>query len=148
MKQPLLATFLAALLPLQASAADAAGVQRQVAGNRTTENVPEVPASLLERLDRYQNTRGASLAGWTRDGCLLVSTRFAETAQAHRVCTPLGMREQLTFHAEPVTGLVPAPARAWRDGFAFATRSCTGSMRRPAPRCCSPTAGAARTAAR
>ena len=70
--------------------------------------MPAVPAELLERLNRYQNTRGASLAGWTRDGCLLVSTRFAETAQAHRVCEPLGMREQLTFHPEPVTGLVPA----------------------------------------
>ena len=118
MRHNLFTAFLLALLPLQAAAADP--VQRQVAGNRTTENVPEVPADLLERLDRYQNTRGASLAGWTREGCLLVSTRFAETAQAHRVCTPLGMREQLTFHREPVTGLVPAPAGAWRDGFVFA----------------------------
>ena len=83
MRRNLFTAFLLALLPLHAAAADP--VQRQVAGNRTTENVPEVPADLLERLDRYQNTRGASLAGWTREGCLLVSTRFAETAQATRV---------------------------------------------------------------
>ncbi|WP_052631412.1 prolyl oligopeptidase family serine peptidase [Pseudoxanthomonas suwonensis] len=120
MRQPLLAVLLFALLPVQAPAADTGKVQRQVAGNRTTENVPEVPAELLERLDRYQNTRGASLAGWTRDGCLLVSTRFAETAQAHRVCMPLGMREQLTFYPEPVAGLTPAPPQTWRDGFVFA----------------------------
>jgi uncharacterized protein (TIGR01244 family) len=120
MKQSLLAILLVALLPLQADAADGGKVQRQVAGNRTTENVPDVPAPLLERLDRYQNTRGASLAGWTRDGCLLVGTRFAETVQAHRVCAPLGMREQLTFYPEPVAGLTPAPPQAWRDGFVFA----------------------------
>ena len=95
-------------------------VKREVVGNRTSENIPEIPGALLEQLNRYQNTRGAGLAGWTRDGCLLISTRFAETAQAHRVCQPLGMREQLTFYPEPVGGLTPAPAKAWRDGFVFA----------------------------
>ncbi|MBX3694057.1 MAG: S9 family peptidase [Steroidobacteraceae bacterium] len=95
-------------------------VMREIVGNRTTENVPAIPEELVERLARYQNTRGASLAGWTRDGCLLIGIRFAETAQAHRVCQPLGMREQLTFYREPVSGLTPAPAQAWRDGFVFA----------------------------
>lgn len=89
-------------------------------GSRITENVPEIPAELIERLNRYQNTRGASFAGWTREGCLLISTRFAETAQAHRVCQPLGMREQLTFYPEPVGGITPSPAGAWREGFVFA----------------------------
>lgn len=111
--------LLAALLPL-ATFAQTSGVQREVVGNRTSENIPAIPAELIERLNRYQNTRGASVAGWTRDGCLLISTRFAETAQAHRVCQPLGMREQLTFYPEPVAGIVPAPTRAWRDGFVFA----------------------------
>ena len=111
--------LLAALLPL-ATFAQTSGIQREVVGNRTSENIPAIPAELIERLNRYQNTRGASVAGWTRDGCLLISTRFAETAQAHRVCQPLGMREQLTFYPEPVAGIVPAPTRAWRDGFVFA----------------------------
>ena len=113
----------AALLPLtasaQAPATKPAAVEREVVGNRTSENIPAIPAELVERLNRYQNTRGAYLAGWTKDGCLLVSTRFAETYQAHRVCQPLGMREQLTFYPEPVGELVPAPAQAWRDGFVF-----------------------------
>ena len=120
MRPPSSIVLLAALLAPHVAAAPATGIERQVAGNRTTENVPAVPADLLERLDRYQNTRGASLAGWTGDGCVLVSTRFAETAQAHRVCAPLGMREQLTFYPEPVTGVVPSPHGAWRDGFVFA----------------------------
>ena len=110
----------AALLAALPAFAQSAGVKREVVGNRTSENIPEIPAALLEQLNRYQNTRGAGLAGWTKDGCLLISTRFAETAQAHRVCQPLGMREQLTFYPEPVAGLTPAPANAWRDGFVFA----------------------------
>ena len=85
-------------------------VKREVAGNRTSENIPAIPDALLEQLNRYQNTRGAGVAGWTKTGCLLVSTRFAETAQVHRVCQPMGMREQLTFYPEPVGGIAPAPA--------------------------------------
>ena len=113
--------LLAALLPLAAFAQSTqpGEARREVVGNRTSENIPAIPAGLIERLNRYQNTRGASVAGWTRDGCLLVSTRFAETAQVHRVCQPLGMREQLTFYPEPVAGIVPAPARAASDGFVF-----------------------------
>ncbi|MDI1252739.1 prolyl oligopeptidase family serine peptidase [Thermomonas sp.] len=95
-------------------------IKRETVGNRTSENIPAIPATLLDQLNRYQNFRGADLAGWTRDGCLLISTRFAETAQVHRVCHPLGMREQLTFYPEPVAGITPAPAKAWRDGFVFA----------------------------
>ncbi len=95
-------------------------VIREEQGNRITENVPEIPAELVERLNRYQNTRGASFAGWTKEGCLLIGTRFAETTQAHRVCQPLGMREQLTFFPEPVAGITPSPEKAWREGFVFA----------------------------
>ena len=118
----LLATAVLPLLLLggAAHARKMAPIDRNVVGNRTSENIPAIPAELLEQLNRYQHTRGAAVAGWTRDGCLLVSTRFAETAQVHRVCQPLGMREQLTFHAEPVAGITPAPAKAWRDGFVFA----------------------------
>lgn len=105
---------------LPASAQGAPEVKRQEVGNRISENIPEIPADLIERLNRYQNTRGASLAGWTKEGCLLISTRFAETAQAHRVCQPMGMREQLTFYPEPISGLMPSPANAWREGFVFA----------------------------
>ena len=95
-------------------------VLRKEQGNRITENVPEIPAELIERLNRYQNTRSASFAGWTKEGCLFIGTRFAETTQAHRVCQPLGMREQLTFYPEPVAGITPSPAEAWREGFVFA----------------------------
>lgn len=115
----LLASALA-LVILPTFAQSTVGVKRETVGNRTTENVPAIDAALIEQLNRYQNTRGAGVEGWTHDGCLLISTRFAETAQAHRVCQPLGMREQLTFYPEPVAGITPAPAKAWRQGFVFA----------------------------
>jgi dipeptidyl aminopeptidase/acylaminoacyl peptidase len=114
----LLLAMLCACAPLLAAHGQPT-VQREETGNRVSENIPPIPPELIERLNRYQNTRGASLAGWTRNGCLLVGTRFAETVQAHRVCQPLGMREQLTFYAEPVGAMVPAPAAGAADGFVF-----------------------------
>lgn len=99
--------------------ANAAAPERVDIGNRISENLPEIPVELIDSLNQYQNTRGAGFAGWTTDGCLLISTRFAETGQAHRVCQPMGMREQLTFYKEPVGGITPSPAKAWRHGFVF-----------------------------
>ncbi len=115
----LLAALLSAACALPALAQQAPAVQREDVGNRISENIPAIPAELFERLNRYQNTRGASVAGWTRDNCLIIGTRFAETTQAHRVCEPMGMREQLTFYAEPIAGVTPAPIRSTQDGFVF-----------------------------
>ncbi|HEU4813093.1 MAG TPA: alpha/beta fold hydrolase [Xanthomonadaceae bacterium] len=112
--------ILASLCASPAFAQLAPDVPREVVGTRTSENIPPIPAELLERLNRYQNTRSASVAGWTGDGCLLVSTRFAETSQVHRVCEPMGMREQLTFYPEPVGGVTAAPAASGNEGFVFA----------------------------
>lgn len=112
---------LAFALPAFAQQPSAAkDVVREEVGNRISENIPAIPVELRDRLNRYQNTRGAGVVGWLDGGCLLISTRFAETSQAHRVCEPLGMREQLTFYPEPVSGLTPAPAKALRKGFVFA----------------------------
>lgn len=115
----LLAALLGAACALPALAQQAPVVQREDVGNRISENIPAIPAELLDRLNRYQNTRGASVAGWTRDNCLIIGTRFAETTQAHRVCAPMGMREQLTFYAEPIAGMTPAPTLSAQDGFVF-----------------------------
>ena len=94
-------------------------VVREEVGTRISENIPAISPELIDQLNRYQNTRGAAVAGWTRQGCLLISTRFAETSQAHRVCQPMATREQLTFFNEPVGSLTPAPATSSRDGFVF-----------------------------
>ena len=72
--------------------------------------VPEIPRALAARLDQYQNARAAALLDVSPDGgAILVGTRFASTVQLHLVARPLGMREQLTFGAEPVRDARFAP---------------------------------------
>ena len=114
-----IATALLVIASALPAHAQAPVVERQEVGNRISENIPAIPAELVERLNRYQNTRGASVSGWTKDGCLLVGTRFGETNQVHRVCQPLGMREQLTFYSEPIGAVAPMPAAGSHDGFVF-----------------------------
>lgn len=109
---------------LALSPAVANDVERVQVGQRVTENVPDIPDELIERLARYQNTRGAGFAGWLPDGGMLVTTRFAETNQVHRVRAAGGAREQLTFYSEPV-GSVATP-RGLADGFVF-SRDVGGS---------------------
>lgn len=99
-------------------AADAAHVERIESGNRVSENLPAIPGELLERLNQYQNTRGASFQGWVDNGSMLIATRFGDTAQIHRVSKPMGMREQLTFYREPVGGASIQPAKGG-NGFLF-----------------------------
>ncbi len=86
-------------------------------GNLFIDGVPEVPASVIAGLNRYQNTRSAGFLGWTEDG-VLISTRFGNTAQLHRVDTALGMRAQTTFFPEPVAGATVNPDPA-RNGFVY-----------------------------
>ena len=91
-------------------------VQREQVGNRISENIPAPTPELLERLNRYQNTRGANFVGWSGNDALLITTRFGETAQVHRVNQPLGMREQITFFREPTMAVQSRPGA---PGFIF-----------------------------
>ncbi len=71
----------------------------------TTEQVPVVPDAVFDRLRRYQSTRSAVFNGWSPDGRgVLIGTRFGDTAQLHRVFTPGGRRQQISFFDEPVDG--------------------------------------------
>jgi len=99
-------------------AADTKKTERIESGNRVSENLPAIPVELLDRLNQYQNTRGASFQGWVDDGSMLISTRFGDTGQIHRVSKPMGMREQLTFYREPVGGASIQPMKAGK-GFLF-----------------------------
>jgi dipeptidyl aminopeptidase/acylaminoacyl peptidase len=87
-------------------------------GALVIEGIPEVPAAITDRLERYLETRSANFADWTGDGQILISTRFGNTAQVHRVAMPMGARTQLTFFKEPITGAAwnPDPAR---PGFVY-----------------------------
>lgn len=85
-------------------------------GNLVAEGIPPIPRSLADEVRRYTESRAASLADWhpTRRE-ILVSTRFGNTAQVHRVAVPGGARTQLTFFDEPVTAASFEP----RDGRYF-----------------------------
>jgi dipeptidyl aminopeptidase/acylaminoacyl peptidase len=66
---------------------------------------PEIPDPLKARFNRYLSTRSAWLSDLAPDGrSVLVSTRFGESNQLHRVTTPMGARTQLTFRSEPAGG--------------------------------------------
>ncbi|HYC05704.1 MAG TPA: S9 family peptidase [Azospirillaceae bacterium] len=104
------ALALALAVPL---AGPALAVERVERGNIVTEGVPELDKALAERLRAYLNVRSAGVVDWTADGKgLLITTRFGETAQLHRVDQPLGDRRQLTFLEEPITGAVASPKDA------------------------------------
>jgi len=116
MRTTLLALALLSSTPLLA--ADAAKVERLESGNRVSENLPAIPTELLDRLNQYQNTRGAGFQGWIDNDSLLIATRFGDTSQIHRIDKPMGMREQLTFYREPVGGASIQPAKGG-NGFLF-----------------------------
>ncbi len=111
----LLPALAAALLALPAATAE---VERVTRGNLAIEGIPEIPAELIERMRRYQHSRQSTLADWTPDGRITISTRFGNTSQLHVVAEPMGDRRQITFFDEPVTGGRWSPTGA-RGGVAY-----------------------------
>jgi dipeptidyl aminopeptidase/acylaminoacyl peptidase len=71
----------------------------------TAEELPPIPLALADAVRPYLESRGAGFAGWDpKTRAVLISTRFANTSQLHRVEAPLGARTQISFEAEPVAG--------------------------------------------
>ena len=96
-----------------------AQVERQELGNLVIENIPEIPQQLKDRIFQYQSTRSASFRDWLHDDeGILISTRFGETSQFHKVKFPGGSREQITFFPEPVGGATVCPDKS-KDIFLF-----------------------------
>lgn len=94
------------ILPLAlASALPGAEPAIPVPSNLTAEQIPAIPVSLVEELAPYTEFRTASLIDWhpvRRE--ILISTRFGQAPQIHRVTQPGGARTQLTFYPERVSG--------------------------------------------
>jgi dipeptidyl aminopeptidase/acylaminoacyl peptidase len=107
--------FLAALaLPLapalaQEAAKPAADIAPKPAA-LIADGMPDVPAELAAATRPYMENRGAGFVGWNPvDKSMLISTRFANTSQIHRVAVPMGARQQITFEEEPVGGAAWSP---------------------------------------
>ncbi len=113
------ALVLAALIALPAQAA------REERGNFVLDGVPPVPVALSERVSPWLQARSASFAGWLPDGSMLVTTRFGETDQLHRVAAALAAREQLTYGPQVLAATASsAPGAA---GAVFATAGSDAS---------------------
>ncbi len=90
-----------------------------------TEDVPDVPAALWDRLRQYRSVRSATFSGWSPDGRgILVGTQLGNTTQLYRVYEPGGRREQITFFDEPVRGTFVPKAK---DGAVLLTMSKGGN---------------------
>jgi dipeptidyl aminopeptidase/acylaminoacyl peptidase len=94
------------------------GLPAQPRGALIFDGVPAIDPALRSRVADYLVGRDALFRAWLPDNSLLISTRFADAPQLHRVSSPLGMREQLTWYADPITTVLAAPAGT-ADGFAF-----------------------------
>ena len=71
--------------------------------NMTLDGIPSIPVAIADDAGRYGQYRSARFAEWHPERLeLLVTTRFGNTSQVHRVAAPGASREQLTFFDEPV----------------------------------------------
>lgn len=71
--------------------------------NLKAEGIPEIPRVVADRVLKYTEARAANVLDWhPSERSLLISTRFGNSNQIHRVSTPGGSRYQLTFYPEPV----------------------------------------------
>ena len=84
--------------------------QHRTHGDLVYDGIPPPDPALAARLQRYQQSRGATFLDWMPDGSMLIETRFGDTVQVHRVAAPLGMREQLTFYPDPIEWARAAPS--------------------------------------
>lgn len=76
------------------------------------DGVPPVPQSLAERTRPYMEYRTAVFQDWhPQDRSMLITTRFGNTAQVHRVAMPSGARTQLSFEADRIALATWAPTR-------------------------------------
>ncbi|MBD1823376.1 S9 family peptidase [Cyanobacteria bacterium FACHB-DQ100] len=86
--------------------------------NLVVESIPPIPAALAQTVDRYTQFRSAGLLSWhPQRREVLITTRFGDVAQVHRVAFPLGSRQQMTFFSEPVFRASYQPTKG--DYFVF-----------------------------
>ncbi len=85
---------------------------RQEIGNLVLDGVPSHSPRVAATLDGWLAGRSASFRDFLPDGSMLISTRFGDAEQIHRVERPLAAREQITFEAEPISLALANPTAA------------------------------------
>jgi len=117
--RPIRARALCWTLSLSAAVVAARAADIRPGDNLVVDGIPPIPDSVAEAVGRYTEFRSATAQGWhpvRRE--MLITTRFAETAQVHQVKMPGGDRRQLTFFPDRVAGASYQPTRG--DYFIFA----------------------------
>lgn len=67
------------------------------------DQIPPIRQSLVADTRPYLEYRTASFVGWNpADRSMLITTRFGNVAQLHRVTSPGSARSQITFEEEPI----------------------------------------------
>jgi dipeptidyl aminopeptidase/acylaminoacyl peptidase len=107
-----------ALCPVQAQ--PFAVPPHRIDGTLVFDGIPPLDASLASRARLYEESRQATFLDWLPDGSMIVATRFGAETQVHRLASPLGMREQLTFGDGSV---LEARAPQSGAGFVFVRRT-------------------------
>jgi Tol biopolymer transport system component len=86
--------------------------------NLVIDGIPPIPVDLVEQIGRYTESRAAAFQDWhPGKNEMLITTRFGDTNQVHRVAMPLGARTQLTFYPDRVDGASYEPTKG--DFFIF-----------------------------
>ena len=95
--------FLAAAAFVSAAPAVAQQVEKPAA--LVADGIPPVPQDLADATRPYMEFRTAALQGWNpRTRGIAITTRFGNVAQVHEVAEPMGMRRQISFEADTITG--------------------------------------------
>lgn len=136
---PLCARLLCASLLCAAASTGAAGAaEAQPPASAPPVSAPPAPALLRDglaepaapfraSLQPYLQWRAARFIDWMADGSVLISTRFGDTTQVHRVAAPLGMRAQLSFAPGGVLEAAARPLDA--DTLVYISRETSGTTR-------------------
>jgi len=86
--------------------------------NLVIDGIPPIPMELVEQIGRYTESRSGVFQDWNPGKAeMLITTRFGDTNQVHRVAMPLGARTQLTFFPDRIDGASYEPTKG--DYFVF-----------------------------
>jgi hypothetical protein len=78
--------------------------------NLMVDGIPSISADLPEQVGRYTEFRTASFQDWNPTKPeMLITTRFGDTNQVHRLIRPGGARTQLTFFPDRIAGATFEP---------------------------------------
>jgi dipeptidyl aminopeptidase/acylaminoacyl peptidase len=86
--------------------------------NLVIDGIPPIPMELVEQIGRYTESRSGAFQDWhPAKAEMLITTRFGDTNQVHRVAMPLGARTQLTFFPDRIDSASYEPTKG--DYFIF-----------------------------